>query len=122
MAIAVKADTSRKILQVTLNNEFIQTEAAAKILKEYNQIVGTVNCREYSLLIDCTEMGVLQTDAVDILIKMYNLYMQTGFTHIVFVKSKNPIQNMQLTKAAKAVPGFTGIFVDSLAEAVKACV
>jgi hypothetical protein len=48
--------------------------------------------------------------------------MQTGFKHIVFVKSKSPIQNMQLAKAAKAVPGFTGIFVDSLAEAFKACV
>ena len=112
--MTVEANHVRKILQVTLNG-FVTTEAAGKVLQNYNQIISQVNPHEYSLLIDCLEMGVFQTDAVQTLIALYKMYMQTGFKNIVFVKSRNAIQNMQLDKAAKAVDGFTGVFVDTKA-------
>lgn len=121
MSMKVEVNNSKKILQVTLDG-FVTTDAAAKVLAEYNQIIGRVNPREYSLLIDCTNMGVFQMDAVDTLTKLFQMYMATGFRHIVFVKCKNAIQNMQLDKAAKAVPGFTGVFVDGLDNAIKTCV
>lgn len=120
MAMKVEVDNAKKILHVVLNG-FVTTEAAGKVLAEYNKIVGQVNPKEYSLLIDCTDMGIFQTDAVETLSKLYQLYMSTGFKHIVFVKSTQPIQNMQLSKAAKAVPGFTGVFVDRPADALKIC-
>lgn len=122
MGMTVNIDNSKKILQVTLNS-IVTTEATtAKVLGEYNQIVGQVDPKEYSLLIDCVNMGVFQMDAIEPLTKLYQLYMNTGFKHIVFVKSKSPIQNMQLDRAAKAVPGFTGVFVSSMDEALKLCV
>ncbi|HEX3038208.1 MAG TPA: hypothetical protein VHO94_04350 [Oscillospiraceae bacterium] len=120
MGMKVEANSSKKILQVTLDG-FVSTDAAAKVLGEYNQIVGEVNPREYSLLIDCTNMGVFQTDAIETLAKLYKLYMSTGFKHIVFIRAKSAIQNMQLDKAAKMVPGFTGVFVTNMDEALKSC-
>lgn len=121
MGMTVNVDNSKKILQVILNSVVTMETATAKVLAEYNQIVSRVNPKEYSLLIDCTNMGVFQTDAIEHLSKLFKLYMSTGFKHIVFVKSKNPIQNMQLNKTANMVPGFTGVFVDSLADAYKVC-
>jgi len=120
MPMKIEVNSSKKILQVTLDG-FVKSEAAAKVLAEYNQIVGRVNPKEYSLLIDCTDMGVLQTDAVETLSQLFKLYMSTGFKHIVFVKPKSVIQNMQLEKAAKLVPGFTGSFIANMDDALKAC-
>lgn len=122
MAIKVEVNSSKKILQVTLNGGFVKSEAAAKVLAEYNQIIGRVNPKEYSLLIDCTDMGVFQTDAIETLAKLFKMYMTTGFKHIVLIKSKNTIQNMQTDKASKMVPGFTGVFVENMDEALKACI
>ena len=122
MGMTVNVDNNKKILQVTLNSVVTTEAATAKVLGEYNQIIGRVNPREYALLIDCTDMGVFQADAIETLTKLYKLYMSTGFKHIVFVKSKNAIQNMQLIKVAKLVPGFTGVFADTMADALKACI
>jgi hypothetical protein len=122
MGMTVNVDNSKKILNVALNSVVTTEAATAKVLAEYNQIVGRVNPKEYSLLIDCTDMGVFQTDAIETLTQLYKLYMSTGFKHIVFIKSKQPIQNMQLSKAANMVPGFSGVFVDSMADALKACI
>lgn len=116
----VNYDSAKKILYVSLEG-FVSSEAAKKVLNNYKDIISIVNVRETSLLIDCTNIGVFQQDAITSLEKLYKLYMDTGFKNIVLIKSQNPIQSMQLSKAAKNVSGFTGVFVDNKAEALIAC-
>lgn len=117
----INLDKSKKILQVAVSGGFNTTGETQKVLDKYYQITGQINPKEYSLLIDCTDIGVYEQAALAPLEQLFMLYMKTGFKHIVFTESKNPIQNMQLKKVAKNVPGFSGIFVPTLSDAIAEC-
>jgi hypothetical protein len=120
MGMDISVDKVAKIFKVTVDG-FPTPENAQTVLKNYQDIVSGVNAKENSLLIDCTGLGVFQQESIAILEKLFKLYMDVGFKNIVFIKSKKSIQNMQLTRVAKSIPGFYGVFVDDMDEALKIC-
>jgi hypothetical protein len=120
-SMQINLDKLKKIMMVTLSGGFNTSDGTKKVLDDYGQLMSQINPKEYSLLIDCTESGVYEQSALAHLEQLYGLYMKTGFKHIVFVESKNAIQNMQLKKVAQKVPGFTGIFVPTLNDAKNEC-
>lgn len=117
----IETDTLNRVFKVTLSGGFRTASTAQDGLSNYNKLLGSINPREYSLLLDCTNCGVYEQAALQQLEQLYKLYMKTGFKHIVFVEAKDPIQNMQLKKVAKNVPGFSGVFVHTLNEAINEC-
>lgn len=121
MASTSKIDSTKKIIYGYPDNKFISEETVSNTAQQVRQIMTTLNCKEYALLIDCTDMGVFEQTALQLLQKTWNLFMEAGFRKIVFVNPKNAIQNMQIQKMIKNMPQFKGEFVDSLAEAEKRC-
>ncbi len=120
MGMEINVDNERKIFKVTLDG-FPKVAEVQGVLKNYYNLIGGINPKENSLLIDCTELGVFQQESVAVLEKLFKIYMEVGFKNIVFVKSKKSIENMQLTRVAKSVPGFYGVFADNMEEALKIC-
>ncbi|WP_223069344.1 hypothetical protein [Paenibacillus caui] len=116
----IEIDKARKVLHAELDG-FPDPEAAPETLKNYNNIVAGIPPKEYSMLIDCAKMGVFQAESVPSLEKLFKLYMETGFKHIVFVKPQHAIANMQLNRIARNVPGFPGVFVPTAEEAWNIC-
>lgn len=119
--LKIETDKIKKIMKISLSGGFISTEASKNTFSQYNQMISQINPREYSLLLDCTDCGVYEQGALVYLEQFYKTYMETGFKHIVFVEAKNVIQNIQLKKVAKNVPGFTGVFFPTLNDAVNEC-
>lgn len=117
----IETNTLNKVFKVTLLGGFRTVNTTQDGLSHYNGLLSNINPREYSLLLDCTNCGVYEQAALQQLEQLYKLYMKTGFKHIVFVEAKDPIQNMQLKKVAKNIPGFSGIFVHTLSDAMKEC-
>lgn len=116
----INIDKSRKIFHVTV--EGLPTkESTQRVLENYNYNAQGINRGDYSLLIDCSKLRIFQQESITMLEQLFKLYMDSGFKNIVFVKSKKHIQNMQLARVVKEVPGFYGIFVDDIAEALAAC-
>ena len=120
-SMQINLDKLKKIMQVTLSGGFNSSGETKKVLDEYNHLISQISPKEYSLLIDCSETGVYEQSALAPLEQLYKLYMKTGFRHVVFVEAKNAIQNMQLKKVAKNVPGFSGVFVATLNDAINEC-
>lgn len=121
MAISINLDRIRKCMNVSLPSGFTSSDKTKKALDNYNQVMSQIIPSEYSLLIDCTEMGVFEQSALTYLEQLFKMYMKTGFKHVVFVNAKNVIQNMQLQKVARSVSGFDGVFVATLNDAYKEC-
>lgn len=120
MGMKVENIESKHILKVTLNG-FATTNATTNVLKNRNQVAGDIDFKEYSLLLDCSNMGVFQSDSVPILQRLYTAYMERGYKNVVFIKSKKSIQNSQLMRVAKMTAGFPGVFVDTEQEAMNIC-
>ncbi|AWB42876.1 hypothetical protein DCC85_00565 [Paenibacillus sp. CAA11] len=116
----IEIDKAKKVVHAVLDG-FPAPDAAAKTLQNYNNIVGGIDAKEYSLLIDCAKMGVFQPESVPALEKLFKLYMETGFKHVVFVNPTNTVAAMQLRRIARGVQGFTGQFVDSAEKAWEVC-
>lgn len=119
--LKIETDKLNKILKVTLSGKYTSTEKTKGARGTYDQLISQINPKEYSLLLDCTDCGVYEQSALPVLEQFFKAYMQSGFKHIVFVEAKNPIQNMQLKKVANNVPGFGGVFVPTLNDALIAC-
>lgn len=117
----IQTDKINKILKVTLSGGFTSAETTKGAFSTYDKLVSQINPKEYSLLLDCTDCGIYEQSALQYLGEFYKLYVKIGFKHIVFVEAKNAIQNMQLKKVANGVPGFTGIFVPTLSQAISEC-
>lgn len=117
----IEKDIVNRILKVTLSGGFRSAGTVQDSLNQYDNLLSNMNAKEYSLLLDCTDCSVYEQVALQQLEQIYKRYMQTGFKHIVFVNAKNPIQNMQLKKVAKNIPGFPGVFLPTLSDAIKEC-
>ena len=117
----VETDLVNHILKATLSGGFRSSGTVQESLEQYDKLLGNIKAKEYSLLLDCTDCSVYQQSALEQLSEMYKRYMKSGFKHIVFVEATNPIQNMQLKKVANSIPGFPGVFVKTLNEAILAC-
>jgi len=121
MEMNVEIDRLSKIFKVKLNG-FPSVDGVQRVYENYESILEGIIPKNYSLLIDCYDIGVFQQQAVSVLERLFKLYIDLGFKNIVLVKSKESIQNMQLTRVARSVPGFYGVFVDDISEALKTCV
>ena len=121
MAMSMNLDEGRKCLHVILSSGFASSEKTKNVMDNYYQTISSITPAEYSLLIDCSDMGIFEQNALSYLKQLFNMYMKSGFKHIIFVNPKNPIQNMQLQKVASKVPGFSGIFVNTLGDAFLEC-
>lgn len=121
MAMSAVLEENKKCILVTLSGGFSSSEKTKEVMERYDKYISSIVPSKYSLLIDCSDMGVFEQNALVYLKKLFIMYMKSGFKHIVFVYPKNPIQSMQLKKVANDVPGFNGIFVDTLGEAYLEC-
>lgn len=121
MASTSRIDNEKKILYGYPQNQFLTEETVNNTAQLVRQITSSINCKEYALLIDATEMGVFEQKALKLLERTWEMFMDAGFRRIVFVKPKNTIQNMQIQKMLKSMPNFKVDLVDTLEEAENLC-
>ncbi len=120
MAFKVSVDEKKKIFNAEVYG-FPEANGAGEALKNYNKLLGNINPKEYSMILDCAELGVFRQESVPALQGLFKLYQQTGFKNIIFVNPKTVTSAMQLKRVAKSVPGFTGKFVNTKEEAEGLC-
>ena len=116
----INFDQERKIIKVSLIG--IPTyESTQSIFKSYGEIVDGLDAESYSLLIDCRQLSIFDEKSIPVLKKLYKGYIKSGFKNIVFIKSPNEANNLQLEEIGKSLEGFYGVFTDDKEEAIKLC-
>lgn len=120
MAFKTNIDKEKKIFGAEVFG-FPEAGGAGEVLGSFDKILGSIDPKEYSLVLDCSELGVFRQESVPALEGLFKLYQQKGFKHIVFVNPKQVTASMQLKRVAKNIPGFAGEFVSTKAEAEKIC-
>ena len=107
----------KKILLIDLES-ISQTITTMDFIAEYHMAVSKIRCKDYTLIVDATNLSTFRPDTFQTLGRCYKLYMSNGF-HKMFII--NPIQEtckMQLHSIAKAT-SFTGVFVNNIDEIIK---
>jgi len=110
----------KKTMKVTLTG-FPKPEVTnngADVFKEY---LNQIDPSTYSLLFDCSDLGVFKPDLVPVVEKLFRLYDGANFRHLVFIKPKGFIQDSQLKRIARSINDFSGVFVDTDVEAMDIC-
>jgi hypothetical protein len=104
----IQVNAIRKIMSISVTGRMGQDDAKV-FLEQYNASTNSINAKDYTLEIDCTEMQLLTKDMYDELAHVMGLYKSTGFKHVEFAfKSSNQILKMQLGRLAKGA-GLTNI-------------
>lgn len=109
--------TNDKVLVITLGG-FTNLETSKSFVDLLKKEVAQVKPNEYSLVIDPSELLPFKPEILPILDQSYKLYMSFGFKHIFMVNPKNITSKMQLNRIARS-SNFTGVFVNTLDEALK---
>jgi len=113
-----QTDKHNKAFIITLGG-FAETEKASNFVDNLKKEVASIDVKKYSLIVDSTELRTFKTEILPVLEASYALYMKLGFSKILMVTPKKVTPRLQLKRIAKKVH-FTGIFMDSLQEALKA--
>jgi len=108
----IENNKSKKILMIELEG-FSQTETAVKFVESYNKAVVETKGKNYTLLIDSTNLSSFKPEILPILEKCYALYMSSGFSQIFVINPKQAACKMQLQRIAKKT-NFSGVFVNSI--------
>ncbi|MFT8323222.1 MAG: hypothetical protein ABF649_20350 [Bacillus sp. (in: firmicutes)] len=95
---------------------FIKESEGEAFLTEYQQHMKQITPSAYTLIIDSTNLSVSKADMLPVLEGCFKLYMSNGFKRILMINPKSVIAKSQMQKLAKSI-NYTGIFIDSLAEA-----
>lgn len=120
MAMRVEMNHEKKVMFAELDG-FPAVDTTKQVLEGFNKLISDINPKEYSLLIDCTNLGVFQSQSVPVLENLFQLYMATGFRNIVFVNPSSVVTGMQLRRVARNISGFTGQFTDTQEQAWNIC-
>lgn len=101
-----KKDMTTKKLNVKLKGQF-NTEEGMEYIKGYlNQCNLIKNKSEYTLSVDCNEMGVTASDTTEALEYCFKLYKESNFKEVEFITSGNNSKvflDMQFNRLARKV-------------------
>lgn len=120
MSLSINLDKDKKILRAVVEG-YPDTNKTKEVLGNYTKLLNTVNPKEYSLLVDCSDMGVFKQDSTQTLAQLFKMYTQTGYKHIVFISPKAVVTDMQLKRIARSVPGFSVQYAKDENEALSIC-
>jgi len=112
-----EVNNQHKAFIITLGG-FAQTNRAANFVDDLKQEVSKIEPKNYSLIVDSTELKTFKTEILPVLEKSYAFYMSLGFKRILMVSPRRVTPRLQLKRIAKKV-NFTGEFVVNLDEALK---
>jgi len=113
-----QTDKNNKAFIITLGG-FAETEKASGFVENLKKEVSSIDVKKFSLIVDSTELRTFKTEILPVLEASYSLYMSLGFKKILMVTPKRVTPRLQLKRIAKKVQ-FSGIFMDSLQETLKA--
>lgn len=114
--VRITTDTLSKALIIKLSG-FAPKEKASSFIDLYNMAVGKVVPSRTTLIIDSSELKTFAPQILPVLEQSYKLYMSTGFKNVIMVNPKDITAKSQLKRIGNTV-SFTGLFVDSQAEAL----
>lgn len=112
-----QADPRNKAFVITLGG-FAATEKASNFVEDLKKEVSKIDVKNYSLVVDSTELKTFKTEILPVLEKSYALYMSLGFKKVLMVKPQSVTPRLQLKRIAKKV-NFTGEFIDGLQNALR---
>ncbi|AEH54458.1 MULTISPECIES: hypothetical protein [Heyndrickxia] len=107
-----QADNSHKAFIITLGG-FAATEKASTFVDDLKKEVSKIDVKNYSLIVDSSDLRTFKPEILPVLEKSYALYMSLGFKKILMITPKRVTPRLQLKRIAKKV-NFTGEFINSL--------
>lgn len=97
---AMKTNTAKKTVDLVVSGTFTP-EKVQRFVNDYQKEVGKVNPKDYSLVLDCTDLDVVTQDMIPDLEACYRMYKDSGFNKVIFEIQDKPIVKMQLSRIAR---------------------
>lgn len=108
----LKLDKVKKVFTATVGG-FITPEMGEAFVKDYTKEIKGINPKDFTLVVDSTELKPSPADSIPILKGCFEFYMKDGFKKILMVEAKSATTNMQLKRVGRET-NFTGEFVKSV--------
>lgn len=102
---------AKKELQIVIVGNFTP-EQAQQFVADYNKKVNSIPASEFTLRLDCTDLGVVTPELIPSLEYCYDMYKQSGFKKIIFEIANSTIVKMQLNRIARKVGLANAEFVE----------
>lgn len=78
-----------------------QHKIVEDFVRDYSNMVSSIDVTNFDLKIDCTDMNVITQDMIPALENSYKMYKSSGFKKVIFLIKKSPVIKMQLNRVAR---------------------
>lgn len=97
----IDVNSTTKVIESKIEGVMSVQDASGFIIK-YKQVTASIPLSQYTLIFDCTGLGVSPKESQEKLFECFQLYKKANFKHIVFNTGNNSILKIQLNRMLKA--------------------
>lgn len=99
-SFTIKVDKANKFIDMAVRGSFTPQQAQ-DFHKEYQSKVGSIDAKNFTLIVDCLDMKIITQDMIEKLQFSFEMYRDSGFKEVQFVIKKNITMKMQLNRVAR---------------------
>lgn len=98
---SIHANPAAKTLESKVEG-VMSVQDAVNFIAQYKHAAAAIPTTQYSLIFDCTKLGVSPKESQEKLMECFALYKQANFKETLFLVGNNSILKMQLSRMAQS--------------------
>mgnify|MGYP003412930584 FL=1 len=98
----IDLNPQNKTINIRVEGVFTPDQAT-QFHTDYEKQVNSISAGTFDLIVDCTDMKVINQDMIPALTHSLELYKSSNFKKIKFTINGNPILKMQLNRIIRSV-------------------